>query len=112
MTAILVLDGEPVAHGEDYYSLLQTMLDARGPFTETSGYSRFYGDGAIDTVDKLSECFDIHAGIYWGSFDLLDKDGEAAYGYIISDPFYIFEAENNDIDGIFEYCEEHGIKTN
>lgn len=108
MTAILVVEGEPVAHTtENRGELYEYLIDNYGPFIEPDAWT---GTGVIDTAEELRGCFDCHAGMEQMSFDLQYSNGDLLNAYILISPWYLFEIDDEEQDGaIRQYCHDNDI---
>ena len=92
----------PIQHLQGSYSEhLDRLLEEKGPLY-VSGDP--YGGECLDTPEKIEEWCDIHAGIYQDCCGLEDEDGNIVNWYVLTDPFYRFELDDEERDAIEQYC--------
>ena len=108
MTAILVVNGQPVAHTtENRGELYQYLLDNYGPLCEENWVSH------VSSLDELYSWCDTHAGVDAPCIGFRRKENpeELFDFYILIDPWYIFEIYDRDERAAIEaYCKEHGLE--
>lgn len=107
MTAILVVNGEPVNHCKgDRAVLFEYLYGVYSPL-----FAEPYPDVREDVVDvdDLRSWCDTHAGIEAPVCDIYDDEGYLDF-YVLTDPFYLFEIDNEDEkEAIRAYCADYSI---
>lgn len=108
MIAILVVNGEPVNHSAERAPLFDFVYDVYSPL-QAEPYPPMRED--IVDADDLRDWCDTHAGIEAPVCTIYDGDGCVFDFYVLTDPFYIFEIDDEDEkEAIRLYCADYSIE--